>query len=314
MNILSVELDEALDEAGFRHLATSVGLRLGAERIGASVYEAEAGFPIWPFHYHHGIEEWLYVIAGAPVLRDPAGERILTPGELVCFPSGHLGAHALKGPGRFVIFATGQHVEPWMSVYPDSDKVSGPGGILLRSSAVGYWHGEGTGNPSQPAEIVREPERSPPRPTVNVPALSAESAGADAPAGSRHRTATLGPLLGADKLDGTVMDLEPGQGGEQYHYVYGREAWLLVLSGTPVLRHQHGEDPLRPGDLVCLPEGPAGAHRLLNRSESAVRALLVSTTGLPANVCYPDTGEWVIRNRPGTDGVVISATAPSEPR
>ena len=42
-----------------------------------------------------------------------------------------------KGPGRFVILATGQHVEPWMSVYPDSGKVSGPEGILLQSSAVG---------------------------------------------------------------------------------------------------------------------------------------------------------------------------------
>jgi len=118
VNILSVELDEPLDEAGFRHVAVTVGPRLGAERIGASVYQAEAGSPIWPYHYHHGIEEWLYVIAGAPVLRDPAGERVLTPGDLVCFPSGHVGAHTVKGPGRFVIFATGQHVEPYMSVYP----------------------------------------------------------------------------------------------------------------------------------------------------------------------------------------------------
>ena len=31
--------------------------------------------PIWPYHYHHGVEEWLYVLAGAPVLREPAGER-----------------------------------------------------------------------------------------------------------------------------------------------------------------------------------------------------------------------------------------------
>jgi uncharacterized cupin superfamily protein len=168
VNILSVELDEPLDEAGFRHVATSVGLRLGAQRIGASVYQAEAGLPIWPYHYHHGIEEWLYVIAGAPVLREPAGERILTPGDLVCFPSGHLGAHTLKGPGRLVIFATGHDVEPYMSVYPDSDKVSGPEGILLRKSAVSYWHGEGTAGPSESVEIVREPKRSPPQPAVNA--------------------------------------------------------------------------------------------------------------------------------------------------
>ena len=157
VNIVSVELDRQLDEAGFRHVGTSVGRRLGAERIGASVYQAEAGVPIWPYHYHHGIEEWLYVIAGAPVLRDPAGERILVPADLVCFPSGHVGAHTLKGPGRLVIFDTGRGVQPHMSVYPDSDKVSGPEGILLRSSAVSYWHGEGTTGPSDSSRSSASP-------------------------------------------------------------------------------------------------------------------------------------------------------------
>ncbi len=151
MNVLDVELDERLDEAGFRHVAATVGDRLGARRIGASVYRAEEGLPIWPYHYHHGIEEWLYVIAGAPVLREPAGERTLAPGDVVCFPSGQLGTHTMRGPGSFVIFATGQHVEPWLSVYPDSNKVSGPEGILLRSSAVGYWHGEGTAGSQAPS-------------------------------------------------------------------------------------------------------------------------------------------------------------------
>src|SRR5205823_4695789 len=92
-NIFSVALDDPLDEAGFRHNTTALGERLGARRIGTAVYEAEPGLPIWPYHYHHGIEEWLYVVAGAPVLREPAGERTLVPGDLVCFPSGHLGAH-----------------------------------------------------------------------------------------------------------------------------------------------------------------------------------------------------------------------------
>lgn len=290
VNILSVELDEPLDEAGFRHVAATVGPRLGAHRIGAGVYQAEAGLPIWPYHYHHGIEEWLYVIAGAPVLREPAGERSLTPGDLVCFPSGHLGAHTVKGPGRFVIFSAGQDVEPWMSVHLDSGKVSGPEGILLRSSAVGSWHGEGTAGPSESVEIEREPEWSPPQPAVNALTV---------------RPAKLGAPLGADRLDATVVALDPGAGSEPYHYVYGREEWLLVLAGTPTLRHPHGEDQLEAGDLVCLPEGPAGARRLLNRGESVVRALFLSTTGLPANVCYPDTGHWLIRNGLGQADVVV---------
>jgi hypothetical protein len=29
------------------------------------VYRGELGVPIWPYHYHHGIEEWLYVHVAA---------------------------------------------------------------------------------------------------------------------------------------------------------------------------------------------------------------------------------------------------------
>ena len=259
VNVLTLELDEPFDEAGFRNVAASIRPRLGARRIGAAVYEAEADFPIWPYHYHHGVEEWLYVIAGAPVLREPAGERTLTPGDLVRFPTGPLGAHTVKGPGRFVIFSAGQDREPWMSVYPDSAKVSGPEGILLLKR-VGYFHNEGTSGPREPEEAEPEPE-----PETTSPPL----------------------------IEATVVE----DGSEPYHYVYGREKWLLVLAGTPTLRHPEGETRLEAGDLVCFPDGPAGAHQL---SGSAFRVLLLSTTGLPANVCYPDTGDWVIRNDEGT--------------
>jgi uncharacterized cupin superfamily protein len=204
-----------------------------------------------------------------------------------------------------VIFATGQHVEPWMSVYPDSDKVSGPEGILLRSSAVGYWHGEGTAGRLEPVEIARELERPPQRPIVNAATLRAVAPEPHTPPGARFRAAELGAHLGADRLDGTLVELDPGEGSEPYHYVLGREHWLLVLAGTPTLRHSQGEDELDAGDLACLPDGPAGAHRLLNRGTSVVRALFLSTTGLPAAVCYPDSQCWLIRNGPGRDDIVL---------
>lgn len=239
------------------------------------------------------------------MLREPAGERTLTPGDVVCFPTGRLGSHTMRGPGRFVIFATGQHVEPWMSVYPDSDKVSGPEGILLRSSAVGYWHGEGTAGAQAPDEVARDAESPPPRPVANASVLPTEMPDPHAQAGSRYRAAELGLLLGADRLDGAVVELDPGEGSEPYHYVHGREEWLMVLAGAPTLRHPHGEDQLDAGDLLCLPEGPAGAHRLLNRGESVVRALFLSTTSLPVNVHYPATGQWLMQNGRRPDETVL---------
>ena len=81
----------------------------------------------------------------------------------------------------------------------------------------------------------------------------------------------------------------------------------MVLAGAPTLRHPHGEQRLDAGDLLCLPEGPAGARRLVNRGDSVVRALLLSTTTLPANVHYPDTGHWVLRNGPDPAETVLLA-------
>ena len=49
--------------------------RLGAKVLGATVYEMKAGETRGPYHYHDGVEEWMYVVSGAPILRDHSGER-----------------------------------------------------------------------------------------------------------------------------------------------------------------------------------------------------------------------------------------------
>lgn len=67
VNVLAVELEESLSVGRFRHVQAPLRAQLGAHRIGATVYEAVAAHPIWPYHYHHGIEEWLF-LPGAPDL------------------------------------------------------------------------------------------------------------------------------------------------------------------------------------------------------------------------------------------------------
>ena len=315
MNVLSCELDESLDRAGFRHAGASIGHRIGAGRLGAAVYEADAGYPIWPYHYHYATEEWMYVISGAPMLRDAGGQRALRSGDLVCFPIGHLGAHTMTGPGRFIVFSTDESSGPYVSVYPDSDKISvSPGAAevselnalrLPRAGAVDYWYGEGSEAPSDPVDVVREPAVAPSPPVVNALAVPVGVRSSDVPAGLRPRSAMLAPALGAELLSATVLELDPGGGSAPYHYEYGREEWVLVLAGTPALRHPEGEDALQEGDLVCFPEGPAGAHQLINRGDRVGRVVFFSTTGLPANVCYPDTGEWSMRNVQDGEGLTL---------
>jgi uncharacterized cupin superfamily protein len=126
--------------------ARGLGERLGGRRIGASLYELPDGEMSFPYHYHHGVEEWLYVVAGAPVVRTPAGERVAAPGDLICFPSGASGAHSVCGPGRVLIISANR--EPSIAVYPDSNKIGtrpADGADSLnfrRGDAIGYWEGE----------------------------------------------------------------------------------------------------------------------------------------------------------------------------
>jgi uncharacterized cupin superfamily protein len=107
-----------------------------------------------------------------------------------------------------------------------------------------------------------------------------------------------------------VLELDRGEVTADYHYEYGREEWVLVLAGMPTLRHPYGEDVLHAGDLVCFPEGPAGAHRLINRGQQVVRVVFFVTTGLPVNVCYPDSGRWLIRNGPDGEELMLRDAEP----
>ena len=70
--------------------------------------------------------------------------------------------------------------------------------------------------------------------------------------------ARLGPSIGADRLGGTVYELDPGDSMLPYHYEGVEEEWLLVLTGTPTLRDPDGEHELAPGDAVCFRAGPRG--------------------------------------------------------
>lgn len=222
------------------------------------------------------------------------------------------GAHTLHGPGRFVIFSTGTQRGPWMSVYPDSGKVSGPEGILLASSRVEYWYGEGTWE-SSPDHTPAPPEARefPRQPIVNVNSRAATEPLTlhGARPGFAARRAALGSDLGAQMLGASVFELDSGEGTAPYHYHSGREEWLMVLSGAPTLRHPDGEDVMAAGDVVCFPEGPEGAHRVLNRGSEPARILVLSTTALPVTAHYPDSGKLLIRDAGGSSLVFRESDA-----
>jgi uncharacterized cupin superfamily protein len=131
---------------------------------------------------------------------------------------------------------------------------------------------------------------------VNVHELALESDPSQ-PAGFCRRSASFGPSLGAERLGGSVYELDPGESVCPYHYEGVEEEWLLVLAGAPILRDPEGEHQLAEGDVVCFPVGPDGAHKVTNRSDAVVRVLMLST--MPVNTLsisvYPDSekvGVW----------------------
>lgn len=100
----------------------------------------------------------------------------------------------------------------------------------------------------------------------------------------------LGPKIGASQMGATIYEMPPGQSICPYHYEYPEEEWLLVLEGTATLRHPGGEDELEPGDLVCFPTGPDGAHKVTNRAtEGNLRVLMLSTKPDVSIAVYPDS-------------------------
>jgi uncharacterized cupin superfamily protein len=135
---------------GFRPRSMRIGPHVGAANTGMSVYELPPGQAICPYHYENPEEEWLVVLEGRPTLRHPEGEDVLEPWDVVFFPAGPDGAHAVRNdtdaPARVLMFSDRSTVAA--SVYPDSDKIAIWAGnehdnlIVRRGSGVGYWDGE----------------------------------------------------------------------------------------------------------------------------------------------------------------------------
>jgi len=117
--------------------------------------------------------------------------------------------------------------------------------------------------------------------------------------------AHIGGKVGAELIGGSLYEIPPGKQSFPYHYEYGAEEWLLCVGGRPTLRSPEGEQELRPGDLVCFPEGPEGAHQVLNRTEEPVRVLILSTQGLPKVAVYPDSDKFNVNTGNPDDRLIV---------
>jgi uncharacterized cupin superfamily protein len=126
-----------------------------ASKLGCTLYELLPGKRSFPFHYHVGNEEAIYILDGEARLRFGDQEFAVRAGDYVAIPPGAELPHQLINTSaaavHYLCMSTRQY--PELVVYPDSKKVGfihptgGPGGGVLRQlhplgTSLGYYEGE----------------------------------------------------------------------------------------------------------------------------------------------------------------------------
>jgi uncharacterized cupin superfamily protein len=144
----SFQYDDS-DPEGYRCGMDRFGPRIGAEKIGATIYELPPGQALCPYHYEYD-EEWVLVLEGELTVRTPAGEAIMQAGDITAFPVGPDGAHKTSNQTdrtvKIMMFST--KLEPAVAVYPDSNKIGVWTGrreehVLVRlGESLDYYDGE----------------------------------------------------------------------------------------------------------------------------------------------------------------------------
>jgi uncharacterized cupin superfamily protein len=114
--------------------------------------------------------------------------------------------------------------------------------------------------------------------------------------GWRAKGALVGQHVGGELIGATMSEVEPGSRLWPYHTHYLNEEWVIVLRGEPTLRTPEGEHVLKEGDVVCFPRGKDGAHQIINRTDSAVRVLMLSSMIRGEIIEYLDTGKLLAKD------------------
>jgi uncharacterized cupin superfamily protein len=103
------------------------------------------------------------------------------------------------------------------------------------------------------------------------------------------RSKMLAQAAGGQRLGCSFYELAPGKRSFPFHYHLANEEALYVLEGEGTVRLGDRELPVRPGDYVAMPVGPAHPHQVINSSTAPLRFLALSTRIEPDIAVYPDS-------------------------
>jgi uncharacterized cupin superfamily protein len=122
--------------------------------------------------------------------------------------------------------------------------------------------------------------------------------------GFECRRARLGLQTGVTRVGASLWELPPGKSAYPYHFHLTEDEIVILLEGALSLRTPEGWRELEQGEVVGFPVGEAGAHQVVNRTDSTVRFLAVSNSGMPEVVVQPDANKiGAFERPPGGDGL-----------
>jgi uncharacterized cupin superfamily protein len=105
--------------------------------------------------------------------------------------------------------------------------------------------------------------------------------------------ARLGTGTAASKLGASFDIVAPGKRSCPYHFHHAQEEMFIVIEGEGTLRVAGENLPIRSGDVIFIPPGPAYPHQIINTSQAPLKYLSVSTRERPEVVEYPDSGKFL---------------------
>jgi len=138
-----------------------LGAPARARAIGFNWMELQPGKTSYPYHYHTGIEEGLYILSGDGLLRIGKEQVAVRAGDYAAFPPGPDYANTLTNTGteplRYLSFSNQNTTD--VCAYPDSKKIAFVGlpdpsawphgawvfKLIKDQPSVDYYEGEDTG-------------------------------------------------------------------------------------------------------------------------------------------------------------------------
>lgn len=89
-----------------------------------------------------------------------------------------------------------------------------------------------------------------------------------------------------------IYELPPLKASYPYHYHTANTEVFYIISGSGEIKTPDGIKTIIAGDVIVCPPCEAGAHKIINTSESEpLRYLDCDTTISPDVIFYPDSGK-----------------------